>query len=54
MRTRRAFENLSVRSTYQTLFARRTQIAAARSESFNDVWTDVLVCQEGKSSGFTP
>jgi len=48
----RTFENLNVRSTNQVLFPRGAQIAAARSEAFNDVWTDVLVCQEGEIERF--
>jgi hypothetical protein len=46
--TRCAFENLNIRSTNQAFFRGRAQVAAARSEAFDDVWTDVLVCQEGE------
>jgi hypothetical protein len=46
---RGAFENLNIRSTNQAFFRGRAQIAAARSEAFNDVRSDVLVCQEGES-----
>ena len=46
--TRCTFENLNIRSTNQTFFRDRAQIAAARSEAFNDVWSDVLVCEEGE------
>lgn len=45
---RRTFENLSIWPTDQTLFRSSAQVAPARSKAFNDVWTDVLICQEGK------
>ncbi len=41
--TRRAFENVDVRSTNQLFVPRRPQIAAARAKSVDDVWSDVLV-----------
>jgi hypothetical protein len=47
-------ENIDVRPTDQPFVPGRAPITAARSEARDDVWRDVFVCQEGKSSGFTP
>jgi hypothetical protein len=45
---RRPFKNLSIRSTNQMFFGGRVNIAAATSEAFDNVWTDVLVHEKGK------